>query len=283
MKRSPAALFQIDVDDLRDHLGALRRRQTTADDLADRGRCPGCRRADLVPLLAVLVDAEDADVADVVVAAGVHAAGDVERNVADVVRGSRGRRNAPGWRWRSGSTWRWPGAEVAAGAADDVGQQADVGRRQAGGAPRSARARRGRTACARRRARRSARGWRAVRRSCRRSARSATSSICSSVMSPGARRVFQRQDHARVTGDLVASTLRLAQAAKALSVGARWLASRRRCGVSWRRGEVAGDAGELGVGDGVRAVLAEYGPFFLDLAGELVDAERLDEDLMRAL
>jgi hypothetical protein len=40
---------------------------------------------DLVPLLVVLVDAEDADVGDVVVAAGVHAARDVERDVADVV------------------------------------------------------------------------------------------------------------------------------------------------------------------------------------------------------
>ena len=41
---------------------------------------------DLVPLLAVLVDAEDADVADVVVAAGIHAAGDVEVELADVVQ-----------------------------------------------------------------------------------------------------------------------------------------------------------------------------------------------------
>ena len=40
---------------------------------------------DLVPLLAVLIDAQNADVADMVMAAGVHAAGDVELDVADVV------------------------------------------------------------------------------------------------------------------------------------------------------------------------------------------------------
>src|SRR5687767_6823125 len=41
---------------------------------------------DLVPLLAVLIHAEDADVADVVVAAGVHAARNVEVELADVVQ-----------------------------------------------------------------------------------------------------------------------------------------------------------------------------------------------------
>jgi hypothetical protein len=39
----------------------------------------------LIPLLAVLVDAENADVGDMVVAAGVHAAGDVQLQIADVV------------------------------------------------------------------------------------------------------------------------------------------------------------------------------------------------------
>src|SRR5579863_2475369 len=45
------------------------------DHLAQRGR--GGRRAadrDLIPLLAVLIDAEDADVADMMVPTGIHAA-----------------------------------------------------------------------------------------------------------------------------------------------------------------------------------------------------------------
>ena len=85
----------------------------------------------LVPLAAVLVDAEDADVADMVVAAGVDAARDVQFDVADVMLevevvealgdGLRDRD-----RLRIGQR-----AEVAARAADDVGQQADVRRGQA--------------------------------------------------------------------------------------------------------------------------------------------------------
>src|SRR5689334_1133681 len=73
------ALDQL-LDDVR-HFGARERR---ADDFAERGlRRAGTYLAlvtadlDLVPLLAVLVDAEDADMADMVMAAGVHAARDV--------------------------------------------------------------------------------------------------------------------------------------------------------------------------------------------------------------
>jgi hypothetical protein len=86
---------------------------------------------DLIPLLVVLVDAENADIGDVVVAAGVHAARDVERNVADVVQIVEVVElvvHRRGDRQRAGVGQR---AEVAAGAADHVGQQADVGRRQA--------------------------------------------------------------------------------------------------------------------------------------------------------
>ncbi|MGV8161670.1 hypothetical protein ACV33M_33170, partial [Pseudomonas aeruginosa] len=45
----------------------------------------GAAEGDLVPLAAVLVDAEDADVADAVGAAGGHAAGDAQAQLADVV------------------------------------------------------------------------------------------------------------------------------------------------------------------------------------------------------
>ena len=102
-----------------------------ADHLAER-RVVALRAADryLVPLLAVLVDAEDADVADVVVAARVHAARHVELEVAEIVQVVEiveapldrfGDRNG----LRVGER-----AEIAARAADDVGQEADVRRRE---------------------------------------------------------------------------------------------------------------------------------------------------------
>jgi hypothetical protein len=92
----------------------------------------GAGHRDLVPLAAVLVDAEDADVAAVVVAAAVDAAADVQVDVADVVQAvevvealgdGRGDRD----RARVGQR-----AEITAGAGDHVGEQADVGRGEAG-------------------------------------------------------------------------------------------------------------------------------------------------------
>ena len=144
---------------------------------------------DLVPLLAVLVDAEHADVADVMMAAGVHAAGDVEVELADVVQVVEVVEAALdrfGDRDRLGVGER---AEVAARAADDVGEQADVRRGEAErlqlapereqlGLP------------ARRRRSGSARARRAARRSCSASASSAIASIWSEVASPGGTPVF---------------------------------------------------------------------------------------------
>ena len=85
----------------------------------------------------VLVDAEDADVADVVVAAGVHAARDVQVQLADVVQVVEvveAALDRLGDRDRLGVGER---AEVAARAADDVGEEPHVGRGEAGlaGAP----------------------------------------------------------------------------------------------------------------------------------------------------
>ena len=86
---------------------------------------------DLIPLGAVLIDAEDADVADVVVAARVHAARDVEVELADVVQVIQVveallDRLGHGNGLRIGQR-----TEVAAGAGDDVGEQPDVRRREA--------------------------------------------------------------------------------------------------------------------------------------------------------
>src|SRR5215831_4478223 len=85
------APLQIDLDQLLDDIGNLRPRERGSDHLSHRGGRAGTGQplvaadGNLVPLLAVLVHAEDADVADVVVAAGVHAPGDVEVELADIV------------------------------------------------------------------------------------------------------------------------------------------------------------------------------------------------------
>ena len=50
--------------------------------------------SELVVLLALLLDAQDADVADVVVAAGVDAAGDLDLQLADLRPGAAANRSA---------------------------------------------------------------------------------------------------------------------------------------------------------------------------------------------
>src|SRR5687768_898706 len=80
------AALEVALDEALDHVGHVRPREGRAEDFTQ-----GCGRlaaADLhlVPLLAVLIHAEDADVADVMVAARVHAAGDVEVELADLVQ-----------------------------------------------------------------------------------------------------------------------------------------------------------------------------------------------------
>src|SRR5689334_6177106 len=87
------AMLQVGMDQLLDDVGDVRARERRADDLAKAGAVPArtgfaliSADLDLVPLLAVLIDAEDADVADMVVAAGIHAARDVEVELADLVQ-----------------------------------------------------------------------------------------------------------------------------------------------------------------------------------------------------
>src|SRR3569623_239202 len=60
--------------------------QALADDLAQRGLLVGrAADGDLVEFLALLIDAQDADVADVVGAAGVDAARHVDAHLADLL------------------------------------------------------------------------------------------------------------------------------------------------------------------------------------------------------
>ena len=127
------------VDHVR-HFGSRKRR--TDHPAGTRGaaqrRAVRAAQRDLVPLLPVLVDAENADVAAVVVAAGIDAAADVQVDLAQVMQfvqilvalGDGGRD-----RDRAGVGQR---TEVAARAGDHVGQQPHLRARQAqagGGAP----------------------------------------------------------------------------------------------------------------------------------------------------
>src|SRR5258707_8915127 len=128
------AAREIALDQLFDHVRDLGAREGRPDDLAEGGAAAGPDFAlvaadlDLVPLLAALVDAENADMADVVVAAGVHASGNVEIDFADVVQiievvetllDGLGHRD----QLRVGER-----AEVPARTANDVGEQTDIGR-----------------------------------------------------------------------------------------------------------------------------------------------------------
>ena len=128
------ALVQIDVDQPRDDIGHVVCLERGADDLADgaaaasRIRTIRATHRNLVPLLAILVDAEDADVAGMVVAAGIHAAGNIDVQLADIVQEIEvveamldGFSDRDGFRVRER-------AEIPAGTGDDVGQQSEVRR-----------------------------------------------------------------------------------------------------------------------------------------------------------
>src|SRR5918999_1698749 len=81
------ALGDVDLEDALQRLRDFEVRHGRADHLAQRRVCAarGAAERDLVPLLAALVDAEDADVPDGVVAAAVHAAGHLQLDLAQVV------------------------------------------------------------------------------------------------------------------------------------------------------------------------------------------------------
>ena len=82
---------------------------------------------DLVEFLALLLDAENADVADMVVAAGIDAAGDLDLQLADLLLAlvdGEALRDALRDRDRAGVGER---AVVEAGAGDDVGDEAGIG------------------------------------------------------------------------------------------------------------------------------------------------------------
>ncbi len=123
------ALFDVHIDQFADHLGHGFLGEGRAEDLAQARIAAGAAtQGHLVEFFAFLVHAQDADVADVVVTTGVHATGNVQVQLADVeqvVQVVETALDRFGNRDRLGVG---QGAEIAAWAADDVGQQADVRR-----------------------------------------------------------------------------------------------------------------------------------------------------------
>src|SRR5271170_1471283 len=76
----------VHLDDALDGRGDLVLAHRRADHLAECGEAVGrAAEADLVPLLTVLIDTEHADVSDMVMAAGIHAAGHLDLKLAEVV------------------------------------------------------------------------------------------------------------------------------------------------------------------------------------------------------
>src|ERR1700719_546785 len=80
------ALRTIELDDALDGRGNFFLRHGGSDDLAQCAK-PIHRAAerDLIPLFAMLLDAQDADVPDVVMPAGIHAPGHLDLDVAEIV------------------------------------------------------------------------------------------------------------------------------------------------------------------------------------------------------
>src|SRR5690606_22822529 len=76
------ATLDIDIEHARNGLGNGVLGDRGTDDLAQRGDATDrAADGDLIPLDPVLVDAEDADVADMVMPAGIHAAGHLDLDV----------------------------------------------------------------------------------------------------------------------------------------------------------------------------------------------------------
>src|ERR1700760_3216928 len=123
---------EIGLDDVLDHVGDLVVLHAGADQRAELGLFVGAAAdGNLIDLLAVLLDAENADMADMVMAAGIDAAGDVDMQPADQLGGvvvGEATRQLLRNRDRAGVRQR---AVVQSRAGDDVGHQVHVGRGEA--------------------------------------------------------------------------------------------------------------------------------------------------------
>ena len=139
------ALLDIKVDQPLDRIDDAFRRKAGAGPLADGGGFGRiAAQRDLIGFRAGLLQAENADVADMMVAAGIDAAGNLDADRADLLLQARlgealgdflGDRNGSGGRQR---------AIVEARTGDDIRDQLGIGGGEAAPAPDPARARRDR-------------------------------------------------------------------------------------------------------------------------------------------
>src|SRR5689334_5013136 len=126
------AAVEIDIDDRLHRIDDAVGGEGRADDVTNAGVLVGvAAERDLVELLALLVDAEDSDMADMMVAAGVDAAGDLDAELADLalalgIGEALGDALGNGDRARIGEA-----AIVEPRAGDDVADKADIRRGKA--------------------------------------------------------------------------------------------------------------------------------------------------------
>src|SRR5262245_35319384 len=123
----PPAQLNIGRGDILDHIGDLRVRHRRANQRPQLGVFVGlAAERDLIKLLAILLDAENADMADMVMAAGIDAAGNVDVQAAEIAREIEVLEPPRDFlrdrdRSRIGET-----AIIEARTGDDVGDQADI-------------------------------------------------------------------------------------------------------------------------------------------------------------
>src|SRR5271156_5431634 len=128
----PLAQLDIGGGDILNDIGHLRVRHGGTDQLAKPGVLVGlAAERDLIKLLTIFLDAENADVADMVMAAGVDAAGNVDVQPAEVAR-EVVVAETPGdfLRDRNRSRIREV-AIIEARAGDNIGDEPDIRRRAA--------------------------------------------------------------------------------------------------------------------------------------------------------
>src|ERR1700761_5457726 len=128
----PGAQRQISLDDILDDVGDFVEFHRRADQRAELGVLIGAAAdGDLVDFLAVLLDAENADMADMVMAAGIDAAGNIDVQPADQVGGIMVGKAARQFLRDRDRTRIRQRTIVEARAGDDIRDQVDVGRGEA--------------------------------------------------------------------------------------------------------------------------------------------------------
>src|SRR5262249_30719851 len=124
----PRAQLEIGGGDILDHVGDLAIGHRRPQNRAQLGILVGAAAdGDLVIFLAVLLDAEDADVADVMMATSIDAAGDIDVQPAEIARQIEIAEAARDLLRHRDRACIGQAAIVEAGAGNDVGDEIDIG------------------------------------------------------------------------------------------------------------------------------------------------------------